>query len=258
MTLFQALILGMIQGLAEFFPISSSAHLTLARYLMGIQHHEGFVYFDLVCHSGTLLALLIYLRSDIQAVLKNKKTIALLILATLPLIPAYLLLKPLRIALADPFYLSYFLIVTSLFLFIASIKQPANSDSSRPKWKSVLCIGLVQTMAFLPGISRSGSTIAAGRLLGWDWLSSARFSFLLAIPTILGGQFLETLKIIKSGPTVFNTLPLNCYLSGFTASFAIGLLGARFVFWIYKLGYVRPFAWYCLSLGIITWLGFHG
>lgn len=258
MNLIQALILGIIQGLTEFFPISSSAHLVLGRWILGIPHSESLIYFDLVCHTGTLLALLIYLRSDIWEACKNPKTIILIFLAIIPLVPAYFLLKPLRAAASDPSYLGYFLMITSLFLFIASKKQSKTTDFSRPKWKSVLCIGLVQTMALFPGISRSGSTIAAARLLGWDWISAARFSFLLAVPTILGGQMLETMKLMSGRLDLTNPLSLSCYIGGFAASFGVGLLGVRFVFWMYKLGNVRPFAWYCAGIGIMVWFAFRG
>jgi undecaprenyl-diphosphatase len=256
MTLIQALILGAIQGLTEFFPISSSAHLKLGRYLMGIEQ-EGLIYFDLVCHAGTLAALLIYLRSEIGAALRDKKTRLYLILGLTPLLPAYFLLKPLRSAASNPMYLGYFLFITSLFLFLASKKQSISFDAGRPKWKSVLCIGLVQTMALLPGISRSGSTIAAARLLGWDWLSAARFSFLLAIPTILGGQLMETVQLIR-GHEILNSIAWPCYLAGFAASFGLGMVGVRFVFRFYELGIIRPFAWYCLGAAIAAWLAFHG
>jgi undecaprenyl-diphosphatase len=258
MNVIQALILGAIQGLTEFFPVSSSAHLTLGRWLLGIGASKDFIFFDLLCHTGTLFALLIYLRAEIWAALKSIKTIGYLFLSLLPLIPAYFLLKPLRSLVSDPNYLGYFLCLTSLLLFAASKKRPTDRDSERLKWRSVLCIGLMQTMALFPGISRSGSTIATARLLGWDWLSAARFSFLLAIPTILGGQFLETIKLFKEPALNLQTLPMSCYLVGFFTSFLVGMVGVKFIFKIYELGNVRPFAWYCLAVGLITWFIFHG
>lgn len=255
MTLIQAFILGVVQGLTEFFPISSSAHLTLARRFMGIFQSETFLYFDLLCHAGTLLALCIYLRSEIWQAFKSPQTIGLLSLGLAPLIPAYFLLKPLRIAASDPSYLGYFLLITALLLFVASKKQV---NRIRHKWTSVLCIGCMQAMALLPGISRSGSTIATARLLGWDWTSAARFSFLLAIPAILGGQFLETIKLWKEGSMAVQALPLSCYLIGFVTSFGTGMISVRFIFWIYELEKVRPFAWYCLGAAVLAWVTSHG
>ena len=256
MTLLQALILGAVQGIAEFLPISSSAHLTIARWLMGCSEAGNFLYFDLLCHSGTLLALVIYLRKEIFAVLQSPKTISFFLLALLPLVPIYFLLKPVRIAASNPAYLGYFLICTSCILFLASKKRPAQeilfSPDCRIKYRDVLCIGMMQTMALLPGVSRSGSTIATARILGWDWKSAARFSFLLAIPAILGGQLLETWKILSHTPDTRITIASPCYIAGFLVSFIVGTLSVRFIFWIYEKGNVRPFAWYCLAIGILT------
>src|SRR3990167_5485447 len=232
MTILHALILGIVQGLTEFFPVSSSAHLRLAKWLIGIPDGEHLLFFDLLCHSGTLLALILYLRKEIFAALANMKSLLLFALALFPLVPAYFLLKPIRVALSKPEYLGYFLIVTALLLFAASRKKQAKEDGkASPKVKDVLCIGFMQAMALIPGISRSGSTIATARLLGWQWSSAARFSFLLAIPAILGGQALEILKNLSSEESVFATVPLSSYAIGFFASFALGLLGVRFVFW---------------------------
>lgn len=251
MSFLQAIILGLVQGLTEFFPVSSSAHLRLAKWLMGIADGEHLLYFDLVCHSGTLIALLIYLRRDVWDVLRDIKKMALYFVALLPLIPGYFLLKPLRVAASEPCYLGYALMVTAALLFTASRKKEVVVPSK--KWKSVLCIGVMQTMALVPGISRSGSTISAARLCGWDWREAAKFSFLLAIPTILGGELLETVKGHAGGG-----VSLPCYAAGFAASLGLGLASVRFIFWVYEKGKVRPFAWYCLGVGLFAWAAFHG
>src|SRR3989344_994574 len=194
MTLIQAIILGIVQGFTEFFPVSSSAHLQLAKWFMAIPNGELLLHFDLVCHSGTLLALSFYLRKEIYAVLADLKSIALFILALIPLVPAYFLLKPLRTLLSHPAYLGYFLLFTAFLLFIASKKQEVRIAKGY-KSRDMIWIGMMQTLALLPGISRSGATIATARLLGWKWDAAARFSFLLAIPAILGGQALEFFKL---------------------------------------------------------------
>lgn len=274
MNVLQALILGIVQGATEFLPVSSSAHLRIAKTIMGIADGEHLLYFDLICHSGTLIALILYLRKEIYEALSSLKTIRLFALGLTPLVPAYFLLKPLRIAASDPSYLGYFLIVTSSLLFIASKKRalcpemqyegsraaPRSdfSSCSSIKYKDVLWIGVMQTMALLPGISRSGSTIAAARLLGWNWIKAARFSFLLAIPAVLGGQMLETFKLIYH-PTNAEMAPsIACYLAAFATSLIVGMIGVRFIFKIYAKGNVAPFAWYCLFLGITAAWAFHG
>jgi undecaprenyl-diphosphatase len=117
----------------------------------------------------------------------------------------------------------------------------------------VLWIGLMQTLALIPGISRSGSTISAGRLCGWQWIDAALFSFILSIPTILGGMMLEILKADQSF-----TLPISYYVGGFLSSFVVGFFAVQFVIKIYEKEKVKPFAWYCLAIGLITWAIFHG
>jgi undecaprenyl-diphosphatase len=248
MSLFQAILLGLVQGLTEFFPVSSSAHLKLTRWMIGAPESQ---FFDLICHGGTLLALLLYLWRDVWDVLRDVRKIALYFLALVPLVPAYFLLKPLRVAASEPQYLGYALMVTAALLFVASRKKEAVPASK--KWKSVLCIGMMQTMALVPGISRSGSTISAARFCGWEWRDAAKFSFLLAIPTILGGELLEIVRGHEGGG-----VPMGCYVAGFLASFGLGLLAVRFVFWIYEKEKVRPFAWYCLGVGLFAWAAFHG
>jgi undecaprenyl-diphosphatase len=257
MTLIQAILLGLIQGLTEFFPISSSAHLRLAKWLMGMADGEHFLFFDLVCHSGTLLALVWILRKEIWEVLTSIQKMTLFTVALLPLVPAYFLLKPLRVAASDPSYLGFCLIATAAILFAASRKRGGN-DENGPKWKHVLCIGVMQTMALIPGISRSGSTIAAGRFCGWQWKESAKFSFLLAVPTIVGGQILETVQLMRGHSEAMGAVSMACYVGGFTAALGLGSVAARFVFWVYEKGVVRPFAWYCLILGLFAWAFFHG
>ena len=258
MTLLQSIILGIVQGLTEFFPVSSSAHLRLAKWFMGIAESEQSLYFDLICHSGTLLALILFLHKEIYATMRDRKAVALFAIALFPLVPAYFLLKPLRTAASDPSYLGYFLMFTSFLLFIASRKTAVKEQERGIKVKDVLCIGIMQAMALLPGISRSGSTITAGRLLGWDWIAAARFSFLLAIPAILGGQALETIKLVRESGSSSGTLPIDCCAAGFCASFAFGMIGVRFMFKIYERAIVRPFAWYCLCAGIFALWALYG
>lgn len=268
----QALILGIVQGITEFFPVSSSAHLRIFKKFLSIPDGEHLLYFDLLCHAGTLCALILYLRREIWQVLKDFRQMALFFLALLPLVPAYFLLKPLRIALSDPSYTGFFLIITAILLFQASkTSKPspalpmgesrthpfeAIANQRRQKWKDVLWIGLAQSVALIPGISRSGSTIAMASLLGWKLAEGAKFSFLLAVPTILGGEFLETMKLLKNPSQTWVSMP--CYAIGFFASFVVGLFSVRTVFWIYGKGHIRPFAWYCLGIGLLTMALFYG
>ena len=240
---FHALLLGIVQGITEFFPVSSSTHLYFVKKLMGITHSGGMLIFDLFCHLGTLLALLISLRADILRLFSSFRAMGLMALALFPLIPSYLIFKPLRIILADSSPL--FLMGTSLLLF-AALKK--NRGGCGPKWRDMLCIGMAQSLALLPGISRSGSTIAIARLLGWRWEEAARFSFLLAIPAVFGGTALELLHIHKV------QVPWRACGIGFSVSFLVGWGALRLLFRWLSPRMMRIFAWYCLAAGLISFV----
>lgn len=254
MTYVQALILGFIQGLTEFLPVSSSTHLTIAKKLMGIEPDEWMIYFDLLCHFGTLLAILTFLWKDVWRVLTDIKSIALFSWALLPLIPAYLLFKPLRILWVHD--AGAFLICTSAIMFFASSKvsilvsvpiNPRYFGCERP-WRDAMWIGIAQSFALLPGISRSASTISMARILGWTWKDAARFSFLLSIPAILGGSALETIHASMSPASI----PWPVCLIGFGSAFMMGIGSVRLLFRVLDRGSLRPFAWYCLAAGLIS------
>ena len=251
----QALLLGIIQGITEFFPISSSAHLKFARYLLGLPDGPHWVYFDLACHAGTWLALCWFLRKDILQVLTSWRQIGLFACALAPLVPAYFLMKPLRLALSPPQYTGYFLLATAALLAV-SLKKP--TTTSPLKYKNMLSIGVMQSLALLPGLSRSGSTIAAGRFCGLSWTAAARCSFLLAVPTILGGEMIESYKLLKGTSDATGAISLDCYAAGFLASLLIGLFSVRLVFKIYERQQIKPFIWYCAAFGLLLIAVFHG
>ncbi len=261
LSLFEALILGLVQGITEFLPISSSAHLQLARELLGVSESHSFQYFDLACHTGTVLAVVIYLRKQVAGILTSSSYMINFSLALIPLVPVYLLLKPFQQALSEPRLIGYGLLATSLLLFLTSKygkgkenSLPQFSSASRLKWQDMLCIGVMQTLALMPGISRSGSTMAAARLRGWSWLDAARFSFLLAIPSVLGGECLETIRLMKGEAAA---LPWGCCAIGFFSAFACGLISIRWIFKFYQTFNALPFAYYCAGAGLLALWFFH-
>lgn len=248
MSLLQAIILGIIQGITEFFPVSSSAHLHLARSLLHIETKD--VLFDLIGHLGSLLAIGIVLRKEIIQVLKSPKSILEYFVALLPLIPAYFLLKPYLLKFSEIRYLGYFFLVSSAFILFSSWKKKTPAER---KFQDVLFIGSMQAMALFPGISRSGFTISAAKLRGFDPKEAVRFSFILALPTIVGGFLMESVKASISLKELFQ-LP---YLTCFFTSFIFGFLSLRFLFKIVKNGKISFFGWYLLLLGI-TCIWFYG
>ena len=248
MSLIEAFIFGLMQGLTEFLPISSSAHVKLAKILFNTESSESQILFDLVCHLGTLIAFLFFLRQEILQIFhRDRRKLLFLFLATLPLIPCYFLLKPLRDIASHPHYLGLCLIFTSLILFLG---QKWRVRKKRSWAKEVLWIGAMQSAALIPGISRSASTISCAKILGWEPKEAVRFSFLLSIPTIIGGNCLELLKIYHHETHAVISLP--ACIVGLTTSFAIGFLVIRFALSYLEKGNLKPFAWYCLVFGTLV------
>ncbi len=251
MSWLEALLLGLIQGITEFFPVSSSAHLKLAKMLLGSR--DQCLLFDLFCHLGTLIAVLIFLKQEIRDLLQDRKKLAVLLIAMIPLIPAYFLLKPLRDFASQPQYLGLCLMMTGGILFFGyryRMRREA-CQSMKRQISDALWIGTMQSAALIPGISRSASTISCARILGWDPAIAVRFSFLLSIPTVIGGNCLELLKMALS-TVPEQEVALSFCLAGFLTSCAAGLLIIRFAISLLERGKLQPFAWYCLTMGAIT------
>lgn len=246
MTPFEALILGIVQGITEFFPVSSSGHLQIMQYLFGYQDLEQYIIFDLVCHLGTLASIFLVFGSDIRNLLfKDRQRLGQIALAILPLFPLLLIMKPIKSMFNQPQYLGYCFLTTALLLWLGmkfGREKPGN------KWRDALVIGGFQALAILPGISRSGSTISGARLLGWAPSEALTFSFLLAIPTILGGTVLEVAKLMKV--TELPPVSATEYIIGCISSFVVGTACLIALKTLVRKQSFLYFAWYCLLIGI--------
>lgn len=258
MTTWQALVLGIIQGITEFLPVSSSGHLALAQYLLGFDHLQDYIFFNLICHLGTLCAIFAIFFNAIKESFTTRSVLLWKIaLATLPLFPLVLILKPIKETFNRPELLGPFFLVSSSLLFAGVFLKFPFSYSPRRKWSDPLTIGLFQAAAIFPGISRSGATISSAQLLGWKKEEAIQFSFLLAIPTILGGALLEGVQLWHSSQTIFSLLDFSIFAIGFLTSFLVGLFSLKLLIrlviqekWIY-------FAWYCLTIGLLTSIYFN-
>ncbi len=257
MSCIESILLGITQALTEFLPVSSSAHLTLVKHFFG--EENGGVLLDLACHLGTLIALIFFLRKEIfHIILKEPDKLLLFFLALLPLPPLYLLLKPVRIWAGQIHLLGFCMIATGLILLAGQFFSMPRSKirGTRKKTHDALLIGALQSIALIPGISRSASTISCARILGWDAKEAVRFSFLLSIPTVLGGNLLELLKAGKVAGS-WEGIPWSSLLIAFITSLLIGLfLVRKALLWLEK-GNIKPCAWYCLALGTFTTLYFN-
>jgi len=263
MTLWQAFLLGIIQGITEFLPISSSGHLILGQYFLGFEELQDYILFNLVCHLGTLTAIL-YLFFPIVKESLNiyHPRFWQIFLGTLPLFPLVLILKPIKSLFDQPEFLGPCFLISAGILFTSLYCRfpfTRHRTALPPyKWQDSLTIGLFQAIAILPGISRSGSTISAARLLGWSKESAIQFSFLLAIPAILGGSLLEGWHAWRSPNDTLPSLNPWIFIVGFFTSCLVG----TFSLWILIRLVIQDkwnyFAWYCLVLGIATTVYFNG
>lgn len=266
MTILDAIILGLIQGLTEFLPVSSSGHLTLGKALLGIS--EKGILFEVVVHLGTLFAVLTAFWPDIlwllrgvlvfftpskakSAALDNPGEKALhywayLIWGTIPAVIVGLFFKDFfEQAFSSPFLASCMLLLTGGILLLSRLGLNSRGDMSI---KRSLIIGISQAFAILPGISRSGTTITAGMLSGVKREESARFSFLLAVPAIAGAFVLQLKDIIGTPPEQTFLLAL---IVGFVVSYISGYIAIRVLMSVVRKGRLDYFAWYCFAIGIL-------
>jgi undecaprenyl-diphosphatase len=257
MSFLESVLLGIVQGFTEFLPVSSSAHLKIAKFFLNVQESDASVLLDLSCHLGTLMALMLFLRKDIRDILKNKRQILLFLLALCPLVPCYFLLKPLRDLASSRDFLGPCLMGTGLILLAGQSLRMSRSEvkTATPKIQDVLMIGTLQSAALIPGISRSAATISCARVLGWSAKEAVRFSFLLSIPTVIGGNLIELLKAASfSQPEV--RVPFFGLFAAFGSAFFIGFFVVKKAMRYLEKGNLKPFAWYALSLGTLVTLYF--
>lgn len=254
MSLFEAIFLGFIQGLTEFFPVSSSGHLILFQKLLGMSHLENYVFFDLICHLGTLLAVLWFFYDEIRLAFSEKTYFWQVFLGTLPLFPLALLAHPLKALFNKVELLGCFFLLTAVLLFLGE-RFKKNAATKSQSYKEAIGIGCFQALAILPGVSRSGSTISGARLFGWSTNQAIAFSFLLSIPAILGGMVLEVKDLFSSQSTA--SLELTSYLAGFVAAFFTGFIALKCLIRIAARDKFKIFIWYCTGIGFFTLYLFH-
>jgi undecaprenyl-diphosphatase len=259
MTVFEIIILAIIQGITEFLPISSSAHLLLPSEILG-WNNQGLA-FDVAVHVGSLLAVMIYFRQDIERMLvawlskgfsqtqtADSKLAWWVIIATIPAVIAGFAGK----AFIEEYARSALVIACTtigfgLLLWYADKKALLRKTITELTWKNALVIGFAQALALIPGTSRSGITMTVGLMVGLDRESAARFSFLLSIPVILGAGLLATLDLLSAPDAVDWDALLYGVVLSFVSAYACIYL---FLSWISRIG-MMPFVIYRLILGVI-------
>lgn len=240
MTLFNSLLLGVVQGLTEFLPVSSSGHLILARELLGIQTQSGLA-FDAVLQLGTTVAVIIYFRKTIyqlccDALLciagrgkdvrqEDKNLLICLIIGTLPaLVLGLMLEKTMETIFRNPLWVAAGLFIGSILFFMA--EKFARQRQTLPTTPQSVGVGFFQALALLPGMSRSGSTISGGLLFGLNREAATRFSFLLSLPIIAGSGLKKLFDIVRHGnlDTPLFQLAVGCFVAGIVGWFCIDFL----------------------------------
>lgn len=255
----QALILGLIQGLTEYLPVSSSGHLAIGSYLFGINGEDNLA-FTIVVHVATVLSTFVILWSEIDWIFRGlfkfkmndeTKYFLNIVVSMIPIGIVGVFFKD----TVEDIFGSGLLIVGCMLLLTASLLTFSYFAKPRVKenisWKDALIIGLAQACAVMPGLSRSGSTIATGLMLGNKKEKMAQFSFLMVIPPILGEALLDVIKMAK-GHNPFGDVSTLALVVGFVAAFVSGCLACKWMINIVKKGKLIYFGIYCAIAGAAT------
>ena len=269
MDIISSIVLGIVQGITEFLPVSSTGHLVLAHTLLGVEGNSSLA-FDAVLHFATALAVIVYFFDEIfiliQTVLRklgrlpvNEKDFMMvkaLAIGTIPAVILGILLESyMESIFRNPVLIALVLIAGSFLFMYAEYVYENNFHTGEINLKTGFKIGLFQTLALIPGFSRSGSTIAGGMILGLNRSDAARFSFLLALPVILGGGGKKMIELLSSDVTVMWT-PI---LVGAVTAFLVGLMAVHFMITFIRKHTLWPFIWYRITLaGFVLFITFFG
>ncbi|NLX44203.1 MAG: undecaprenyl-diphosphate phosphatase [Chloroflexi bacterium] len=263
MNALEAVLWGILQGLTEFLPVSSSGHLVLIPWLLNLQA-PGFA-FSVMVHLATLLALLLYLRAELAQLVRGalhlltkrridtpeSRLVGLVIISSIPAVLVALLLgDAIEQAFGSPILVAASLIITGAVLWLAERIRPRKGFSTLSALDAGL-IGMAQAVALVPGISRSGATIAAGMGRGLGRPDAARFAFVMSIPVILGAAARELLDLVREASAIDSG---GMFALGMVAAFASGYLAISALFRHVQRHSLRVFSWYCWAVGAISLL----
>lgn len=256
MSWFEALILGLLQGLTEFLPVSSSGHLELGGALFGLENPDDFFTFNIIVHGATFLSVVVVFWKDIVELILNffrfkwnaeMKFLMLLLVSAIPTAIVGLLFEDQIESIFEGrvVLVGLMLLVTATLLFITRF-IPKNHK--QVTWKSAMVIGLAQTLAIMPGISRSGATISTALFFGIERSQAIRFSFLMVLIPIFGANFLKIVKVSEQAGT--GSMDVAPMIIGAVAAFVAGVAACRWMLNIVRRGKIEYFSIYCLIIGI--------
>lgn len=270
MELLQAILLGILQGITEFLPVSSSGHLALAQAYIGTDIETG-ITFEIVVHFGSFCSITLYYRKMIAQIISdlfksftptalrekrflhdyNTRLSLIILLSMIPaMVVGFTLKDTIEGAFANPVFVSIMLLVTGSILFSTKFVTRTVKDVnySRGFW-----VGVAQAFAILPGISRAGSTISLGLLLGIDREKIANFSFLMVLPVLAGAMLLEILELMEVG---MGTLSVTALFAGYLTSFITGFFALKYLIILLKKDKFHYFAYYCWPVGLFSLIYF--
>lgn len=270
MKLFDAILLGIVQGLAEFLPISSSGHLSVFQSFFGLsQTGTDNLFFDVLLHLGTLAAVFVAYWGEIKGMILefftmvglrklpqgqkpdrlSRRLIFFIIVATLPLVVVLPVKDYVDGLYGNTFFIGFAFLLTGTLLFLSDRMIRGNKDLKSATIVDVLLVGCAQAVAVVPGLSRSGSTIAAGLSRGFSREFATKFSFLLSIPAVLGANLLSLVDAVQEGID-WSLMPM--YIAGVVTAAVCGYLAIRLLKFITRRGSFGAFCYYCWGAGLVT------
>lgn len=272
MTISSAILLGIVQGVAEFLPISSSGHLAILQNLFALSAGEDHLFFDVLLHLGTLISICVCYWGDIVAMVREvfivlrggrradgtpvqgnlgaARLFMMIVVGTLPLF----LVLPINDKVEELYYITPFigvaLLLTGCMLFVSDKMTPGKRTEKNMRFRDALVIGLCQCVATMPGLSRSGTTITAGIATGLDRNFAMKYSFLLSLPAVLGANLLSFIKALGEESIDASLIP--AYLIGMLAAMLSGIAAISLMKLIAKKSKFGWFAYYCWGAGVLT------
>ena len=269
MTYVMSAVLGFLQGVAEFLPISSSGHLSLFQHFFGMEEPDSL--FNILLHFATLIAVCVYYFQDVMEMMveffrgvaalfsrtpsrgnppEGRRLVLLVIVGTLPLFAVLPVESKIEMLGGSPVFVSCALLVTGCVLFLSDRYGGGRKTAKNATIKDALLVGLAQGVATIPGLSRSGCTISAGVAMGFQRKFAVRYSFLLSLPAVFGATLLKVIKTIKAAePLAEGILPK--YLLGMAVAGVVGYFSIRLVDLLASKGKFGAFAWYCWGAGLL-------
>lgn len=271
MSLLMSIFLGIVQGVAEFLPISSSGHLAIFENFFKLQNiEESHMLFDVLLHLGTLVAVIIVYRSDIKEMIvelvaffreigsreqreerpsSKRRQLLLLVVACLPLVVGFFIGDLIEMLRASNLAIGIALLITGLILFLADKYGNGKKTEKNASVWDALIVGLAQIFGTIPGISRSGITISAGLFSGFSREFAVRFSFLLSIPAVIGANVLTLVKAVGAG---IDTSLIPVYLAGVVTAAVCGFFAIKLINYLVDKNKFGKFSYYCWAVGLIV------